>query len=89
MPNVAISNIFDNGQSLGEPQVIKSTFNTYFVNDATDIQSFIRYSKIICMNLSLQLIFFQSAVEVEVKNIIIFLNPSKIVGLNSIPTKIY
>ena len=88
MPNVALSNIFDNGQSLGEPQVIKSTFNTYFVNDATDIQSFIRYSKIICMNFSLQLIFY-STVEVEVKNIIIFLNPSKTVGLNSIPTKIY
>ena len=43
MPNVALSNISDNGQSLGEPQVIKNTFNTYFVNDATDIQSFIRY----------------------------------------------
>ena len=38
-------NIFDNGRSLAEPREIANTFNKYFVNVATDIQSSIRYSK--------------------------------------------
>ena len=42
LPNVAPSNIFDNGQSLTEPQDIANTFNKYFVNVTTDIQSSIR-----------------------------------------------
>ena len=45
LPNVAPPNIFDNGQSLTEPQEIANVFNKYFVNVATDIQSPIRYSK--------------------------------------------
>ena len=45
LPNVAPSNIFDNGRSLTEPQEIANAFNKYFVNVATDIQSSIRYSK--------------------------------------------
>ena len=45
LPNVAPSNIFDNGRSLAEPREIANTFNKYFVNVATDIQSSIRYSK--------------------------------------------
>ena len=44
LPNVAPSNIFDNSQSLTEPQKIANAFNKYFLNVATDIQSF-RYSK--------------------------------------------
>ena len=43
--NVTPSNIFDNGQSLTEPQEITNAFNKYFVNVATEIQSSIRYSK--------------------------------------------
>ena len=42
-PNVASSNIFDNGRSLTELQEIATAFNKYFVNAATDIQSSIRY----------------------------------------------
>ena len=45
LPNVAPSNIFDNGRSLTQPQEIANAFNTYFVNVATDIQSSIRYSE--------------------------------------------
>ena len=45
LPNVAPRNIFDNGQSLTEPQEIANVLNKYFVNVATDIQSPIRYSK--------------------------------------------
>ena len=45
LPNVAPFNIFDYGRRLTEPQEITKSFNTHFVNVATDIQSFIRYSK--------------------------------------------
>ena len=45
LPNVTPPNIFDNGRSLTKPQEIVSSFNEYFVNVATDIQSSIRYSK--------------------------------------------
>ena len=44
LPNVALSNIFDNGRSLTEPQDIANVFNKYFVNVATDIQSSMSYS---------------------------------------------
>ena len=47
LPNVAPSNIFDNGRSLTEPQEIANAFNKYFVNVATDSKSSIRYSKTI------------------------------------------
>ena len=56
LPNVAPFNNFDKGRSLTEPQKIENTFNKYFVNVATDIQSSIRYSKKILMIFSLQLI---------------------------------
>ena len=45
LPNVAPSDIFDNGQSLTEAQEIANAFNKYFVTVATDIQSSIGYSK--------------------------------------------
>ena len=45
LPNVAPSNIFDNGRSLTEPQEIANAFNKYFVNVATGIQPSIKYSK--------------------------------------------
>ena len=45
LPNVAPSNIFDNGRSLTQQQEIANAFNRYFVNVATDIQSSIRYSE--------------------------------------------
>ena len=37
LPNVVLSNIFDNDQRLTEPQEIANAFNIYFVNVATDI----------------------------------------------------
>ena len=45
LPNVAPSNIFDNGRRLTEPREIVNAFNKYFVNVVNDIQSSIRYSK--------------------------------------------
>ena len=92
MPNVAPSNIFDNGRSLTEPQEIANAFSKYFVNIAADIQSSIRYSKKIFMIFSPQLIeilfFLNPTDEIEVKNIILSFNPSKAIGPNCIPTKI-
>ena len=49
LPNIAPTNIFNNGRSLTQPQEIANTFNKYFVNVATDIQSSIRYSENIFM----------------------------------------
>ena len=37
LPNVASSNIFDNGRSLTDPQEIANPLNKYFVNVALDI----------------------------------------------------
>ena len=92
MPNVAPSNIFDNGRSLTEPQEIANAFNKYFVNVATDIQSSIRYSKNnfhdFLHPININSFFLNPTDEIEVKNIILSLNPSKAIGPNSIPTKI-
>ena len=92
LPNVAPSNIFDNGRSLTEPQEIANAFNKYFVNVATDIQSSIRYSKNnfhdFLHPININSFFLNPTDEIEVKNIILSLNPSKAIGPNSIPTKI-
>ena len=92
LPNVAPSNIFDNGRSLTEPQEIANAFNKYFVNVATDIQSSIRYSKNnfhdFLPPININSFFLNPTDEIEVKNIILSLNPSKAIGPNSIPTKI-
>ena len=37
LPNVALSNIFDNGRSLTDPQEIANALNKYFANVALDI----------------------------------------------------
>ena len=92
MPNVAPSNFFNNGRSLVEPQEIANTFNKYFVNVATDIQSSIRYSKNnfhdFLPPININSFFLNPTDEIEVKNIILTLNASKAVGPKSIPTKI-
>ena len=92
LPNVAPSNIFDNGRSLTEPQDTANAFNKYFVNVATDIQSSIRYSKNnfhdFLHPININSFFLNPTDEIEVKNIILSLNPSKAIGPNSIPTKI-
>ena len=91
LPNVAQSNFFDYGRSLTEPQEIANAFNTHFVNVVTDIQSTIRYSKNNFHNflpqINISSFFLNPTDEIEVKNIILSLNPSKDIGLNSIPTK--
>ena len=90
LPNVAPSKFFDNGRSLTAPQEIVNAFNKYFVNVATDIQSSIRYSKINfhdCLPpINIHYFFLNPTDEIEVKNIILSLNPSKAIGPNSIPT---
>ena len=92
LPNVAPSNIFDNGRSLTEPQDTANAFNKYFVNVATGIQSSIRYSKNnfhdFLTPININSFFLNPTDEIEVKNIILSLNPSKAIGPNSIPTKI-
>ena len=92
LPNVAPSNIFDNGRSLTEPQEIANAFNKYFVNVATDIQSSIRYSKNnfhdFLPPVNINSFFLNPTDEIEVKNIILSLNPLKAIGPNSIPAKI-
>ena len=44
LANVDTSNFFYNGRCLTESKAIANAFNKYFVNVATDIQFFIRYS---------------------------------------------
>ena len=79
LPNVAPSNVFDNGRSLTGPQeIINAFFNKFCVNVATEIQSSVRYSK---NN------FLNPSDKIEVKNIILSMNPSKAIRPNSIPTK--
>ena len=88
LPNVAPSNMFDNGQSLTEPQEIANAFNKYV---APDIQSSIRYSKnnfYFLPPININYLFLNPTDEIEIKNIILSLNPLKAIGLNSIPTKI-
>ena len=84
LPNIAPSNIFDNGRSLTEPQEIANAFNKYFVIVATDIYSSIRYSKNhfhdFLPPIDINSFFFNPADEIEVKNIILSLNPSKAIG---------
>ena len=91
-PNVASSNIFDNGRSLTELQEIATAFNKYFVNAATDIQSSIRYSKNnfhdFLPPININSFFLNPTDEIEVENVILSLNPSKVIGPDSIPTKI-
>ena len=54
LPNVAPSNIFDNGRSLTEPQEIANAFDKYFVNVATDINVLLDTQKVIFMVFSPQ-----------------------------------
>ena len=69
-------------------------FNKYFVNLATNIESSIRYSKnnfhdfLPPPPININSFFLNPTDEIEVKNIILSLNPSKAIGPNSIPTKI-
>ena len=90
--NVAPSSISDKGQSLSEPQEIANAFNKYFLNIATDIQSFIIYSKNnfhdFLPSININSFLLNPTDEIEVKNIILSLNLSKAFGPNSIPTKI-
>ena len=92
MPNIAPSNIFDNGQSFTETQEIANAFNKYFVNAATDIQSSNRYSNNnfhdFLPPININSFFLNPTDEIEVKNIIMSLNPLEVIGPNSIQTKI-
>ena len=89
LPNVTPSNIFDSDRSLTEPQEIVSSFNEYFVNVATDIQSSIRYSKNNIHDFLPPInVMMKPNDEIEVKNTILSLNPSKAISPNSIPAKI-
>ena len=86
-------------QSLTEPQETASAFNKYFANVASDIQSFIRYSKKNFMvfspppsphsppQINISSFSLNPTEELEVKNIVLSLNPSKTLCPNSIPTK--
>ena len=67
-------------------------FNKYFVNVATDIQSSIRYSKnnfhdFLSPNKT-NSFFLKPTDEIELKKMILSLNPSKAIGSNSILIKI-
>ena len=77
---------------LTELQGTANTFNKYFVNVATDIQSSIRYSKnnfhdFLSPNKT-NSFFLKPTDEIELKKMILSLNPSKAIGSNSILIKI-
>ena len=90
--NVALTNIFGNVRSLTKPQEISNAFNKSFVNVATDIQSSIRYSTNnfhdFLHSININSFFLNTTDGIEVKYIILSLNSSKAVGLNSFPTKV-
>ena len=69
-----------------------NAFNKYFVNFATDIQSFVRFSKNNFHDflplININSLFLNPTDEIEVKNIILSLNPSKAIIPNNIPTDI-
>ena len=73
---------------LTELQGTANTFNKYFVNVATDIQSSIRYSKNnfhdFLPPININSFFLNPTDEIEVKNIILSLNPSKAIAPNGI-----
>ena len=81
---IALSNIFDDGQSLSEPEETANAFNKYFINVATDIQSSIRCSKNnfhdFLLPINVNSFFLDLIFEIEVENIIMFLNSSKAIG---------
>ena len=66
LPNVALSNIFDNGRSLTEPQEMANAFNV-----VTNNQSSIRYSK----NNFHDFFPLKPTDEIQVKHIMLPLNP--------------
>ena len=73
-------------------QKTANAFNKYFINVATDIQSSIRCSKNnfhdFLLPINVNSFFLDLIFEIEVENIIMFLNSSKAIGWNSVPTKI-
>ena len=93
LPNVAPFNIFDNGQSLTEPQemMILTMILTNIL--LTLLQTFNRLFSSpnfhdIFPTININSFFLNHIEEIEVKNIILSLNPSKAIGPKSIPTKI-
>ena len=89
LPNVAPFNIFDNGQSLTEPQEMMILTNILL----TLVQTFNRLFSLpnfhdIFPTININYFFLNLIEEIEVKNIILSLNPSKAIGPKSIPTKI-
>ena len=86
--NIVSSNIFDNDRSLTATREIANAFNKCFVNVATDIQSSIRYSKNnfhdFLPRININSFFLNPTDEIEVKNVILSLNPSKPVGPKSL-----
>ena len=75
-----------------ENKGIVNAFKKYFVKVASDIKSSIKYSKnnfhYFLPPFNINSFFNNPTDEIEVKNMIMSINPSKAIGPKSIPTKI-
>ena len=86
------STIIENNISLTNPKDIADAFSNYFSNVATGIKSSIKYSRNkffdFLPQININSFFINPTDKTEIKNIILFLDPLKSIGPNSIPTKI-
>ena len=79
--NISLTNLKDSA----------AAFNNYFSNVATGIKSSIKYSRNkffdFLAQININSFFISTTDKTEIKNIILYLDPLKSIGPNSIPTK--
>ena len=84
--------IIENNISLTKPRDIADAFNNYFSNVATGIKSSIKCSRnklfYFLPQININSFFINPTDKIEIKNIILSLDPLKYIDSNSIPRKI-
>ena len=86
------STIIEYNISLTNPKDIADVFNNYFSNVVTGIKSSIKYSRNkffdFLPQININSFFINPTDKTEIKNIILFLDPLRSIGPNSVPKKI-
>ena len=87
-----LSAVIENNITLTKPKDIANAFNKYFINISSSIQSTNKFSRnkfhYFLPDIEINCFFVKPVDKIEIKNIILSLNPLKAVSPNSIPTKI-
>ena len=90
--NSVPSAFIENDITLTKLKDIVNAFNKYVINISNSIQSTIKFSRNkfhgFLPDVEIKSFFIKPADKIEIKNIILSLNPLKAVGPNSIPTRI-